>query len=166
MGAEKKTGWGHSGALARALGMGLGQMSPPVAMWQLQMSPASTAPRVQLRIVFGDSLNPQPAPARSWLEAPQITALRGPGSPRASSSERSLQQPQLLVVTTKASEHEEVPGASPFTLAPKTAPDSGGVSIPRAELFKHFAFEEQTRKRGRARRLRSSTPEDRPRRFN
>lgn len=85
--------------------MGLGQTSPPVAVWQLQMSPAntesrSTAPRVQLRIIFNDSLNLQPAPAQSWLEAPQITALRGPGSPGASSSERSLQQPQLLLTSS------------------------------------------------------------------
>lgn len=80
-------------------------MAPPVAMWQLQMCPAntesrSTAPRVQLRIIFSNSFNLQPAPAQSWLEAPQIAALRGPGSPGASSSERSLQQPQLLLTSS------------------------------------------------------------------
>ena len=115
------------------------------------------APPVQLRIIFwtgSDKIHSSEHP--SWVVAPRIVGLRDGSWLRASSSERSLRQTQLpratfLAATTKASEHEKVPGASLFTVAPRTAPNSGGVAVPRTKPFQVLAFKEQIcKRRGRA----------------
>lgn len=137
-------------------------------------SSSSTTSPTQRRIIFwtgSDSLNSQ-LRASQLGGSSQNHCFKGSRLVESLSSERSLQRTQLLhtsflVVTTKASEHEKVPGAFLFIVAPKTAPNSVSVSVPRTELFKVPAFKAQICKFwDRARLLRSSTQEDQPQCFN
>lgn len=135
-------------------------------------SSRSSASPVQLRIIFwtgSDSLNSQ-------LRASQLGGGSQNHCSEGSWLVESFEQGEEPAAAPAPAyqllgghhHHEKVPGASLFTVAPKTALDSVGVSVPHhKKSFKVLAFKEQTCKRwGRARFLHNGAQEDQPRRFN